>query len=184
MDDIFVRAAERAQAPRAQAPRADPRADPRKLPNRVRVGYVRRLCDGATVRAINMDGDGNCMFRALAHQLDGGTSTSSEEAHGAVRAAIAAYAEARGAALAVEFAPFLGGVWWHDVVATVRESEVWDDEVMDIVVAPIAARVFGRVVRIVQRDVPAQEYAPQGDQTGAPIAVFRHEDHFWSVRTN
>ena len=153
-----------------------------KDPRRIRVGYKRSVFGGEMVRAIDMDGDGNCLFRALAHQLDGGTSTSSEELHDYVRATISDYAAEHGATLRTEFGAYLADVSWEHALSYLRHDGAWDSGSVDVLVAPIAARCFGRIVRVFQRTTPTQEYWPVDEPVGEPLLLFRSVDHYYSVR--
>ena len=176
----------------------DERVPDLKDPRRHRVGYKRTVrisvddddgddaCD--EVRAVNMDGDGNCLFRAIAHQLDGGTSTSSEEMHACVRDSIVEYMMRHEDVLRIDFCCYLGSlVTWEQALAYLRRDRVWNSVVVDVFVPPVAARCFGRVVRVLQREVPPQEYWPDGtslsgDSSDEPILLFRSADHYYSVR--
>ena len=166
----------------------DERVSDLKDPRRARVGYKRVVHGGDTIRAVNMDGDGNCLFRAIAHQLDGGTQTSSEEMHDYVRCAIVDYMEEHSELLRIDFCCFIGAeISWEQAVTYLRRDRVWNSTVVDVLVPPIAARCFDRQVRVLQREVPAQEYWPDGtslsgDSSDEPILLFRSADHYYSVR--
>ena len=95
------------------------------------------------------------------------------------------YAASHSAMLADEFVQELAAAdtTWAATVQLLRSDGTWDSPMMDVVMGPIAARRYGRTVRILQEGVPAQEFRPPGGAAvaGEPLQAFRKGDHFDSV---
>jgi hypothetical protein len=155
---------------------------------------VRRTFEGSDVRTLDVGAGGNCYFRALAHQLDGGLDTSSEAAYATKRLEVATYAAVHAGAMAAHFADVLvaqpelqgEGGQWQQVIDLLQREGVWNNPLLDAVLAPLAASCFGRVVRIWQRETPVQVFEPVDNAAAAelaapPLDLFRCGDHIVSV---
>eukprot|EP00731_Ephydatia_muelleri_P015295 Em0008g1015a len=121
------------------------------------------------LRLHDVPGDGNCLFRALADQLDDGTTT-----HEAVRSAVVQYIRQHEA----EFSPFVEeGVSFDSYIAELSKDGEHGGN--DSIVA--FARHYVVDVLIHQLDLPLWEVRVPGARRQAQIAYLNGE-HYCSVR--
>ena len=161
---------------------------------RARVGTLELVY--GTVRTQDVAGDGNCYFRALAHQLNGGRVASSDVGFDNLRLQVAAYA-ANHPELESTFLPFFDLAadpdWtWQSVVDHVQLNSAWRNQSSDIVLGRLAASFLGRIVHILQEATPPQTFEPIDSDSAQtahvlpPLVLFRIGEgqvggHFRSV---
>jgi len=110
-----------------------------------------------------VDGDGNCLLRAVARQLDGGGLLADDSGYPEVRRKLVAYAsaDARINPLIAEFADYLPSYpkllsanvlvrreEWQRIVRHMATDRAWDNEAFDVLAISLLPRALQRTVRI------------------------------------